>query len=88
VLLRDDITQTVWQLLELVYLDSVSRPTALTFVGLGDDDKKVVLTGFAKEQAIRSQRWSLIVQNLLSAEMGGWRYVPSGKSSKSRQSLS
>jgi hypothetical protein len=83
---HEDIAQTVWQLLELVYLDSVSRPTGLIFAGLVDDDKKVVLTGFAKEQAIRSQRWSLIVQNLLSAEMGGWRYVPSGKSSTSRQS--
>ena len=65
----EDVAQTAWEPLEHVYIEAVGRETARVYMNLGKTAQRVVLKSFAKEQAVRSKRWALIAQNLLSAEL-------------------
>jgi hypothetical protein len=65
----EDVTQTAWDLLEHVYIESVGQQTAQVYMTLGKTAQRVVLKSFAKEQAVRSKRWACIAENLLSAEL-------------------
>jgi hypothetical protein len=67
--LQTQITSSVWELLEQLYLDSSSGRGSGDYAGLTDDEKRAILTDFAKAQAAGSKRWANIAQNLLSAEL-------------------
>jgi hypothetical protein len=66
---KEDVAQNAWELVEHIYIEAVGRQTALAYMNLGKTAQRVVLKSFAKEQAVRSKRWALIAQNLLSAEL-------------------
>ena len=70
------VINAVWQLLEHLYLDAASKQAAGEYACLSDADKRATLIGFAKRQAVTSKRWSGILQDLLSADLDGWRQNP------------
>jgi hypothetical protein len=66
----------VSRLLEELYLDTANRLAADEYTHLSENEKRATLVGFAKMQAATSKRWSRILQDLLSADLDGWRETP------------
>jgi hypothetical protein len=70
------IASNVWRLLEELYLDSADEKTTAAYASADEIAKRPILKDFARRQSATSKRWSQILQNLLSAELDGWRKNP------------
>jgi hypothetical protein len=75
-LLQGPVAYGVWRLLEDLYLDSASQKGACEYASLIETEKRTILRDFTKRQAVKSKRWSHILQNLLSADLEDWRQKP------------
>jgi hypothetical protein len=73
---QPQIASNVWRLLEELYLDFADDKTTAEYVSADEIAKRSILKDFARRQAATSKRWSQILQNLLSAELDGWRKNP------------
>jgi hypothetical protein len=71
---QDQVATGVWQLLEQIYVDSAGDADRSSYSLLSDDEKRAILTEFAKKQAAGSKRWTDITHNLLSAELNQYNY--------------
>ena len=67
-MLVQDHAQTIWTLLEQLYLDAATKQPAEKYASLGEHDKRTVLKDFAKAQAVTSKRWAQILKDLPAAE--------------------
>jgi hypothetical protein len=68
-LLQEPVADNVWRLLEESFLDCAGKAATNKYACLSETEKRPVLIDFAKNQAVSSQRWASIVQNLLSADL-------------------
>jgi hypothetical protein len=75
-LVRLQIESSVWRLLEELYLDSADEKTTAEYASANEIAKRSILEDFARRQSATSKRWSQILQDLLSAELDGWRKNP------------
>jgi hypothetical protein len=68
---------SVWNLLEQLYLDAANKRAAGQYANLSETEKRTTLKDFTKRQAVTSKRWSSILQDILSADLDGWRQITS-----------
>jgi hypothetical protein len=65
-LLQEPVTNSVWKLLEELFLESANQQSTGKYAAMSDADKRSALLEFANEQALISKRWAAIVQDLRS----------------------
>lgn len=75
-LLQTSVPSGAWRLLEELYLDAANKQAADQYASLSETEKRATLKDFTKRQAVTSKRWSHILQNILSADLGDWRQRP------------
>jgi hypothetical protein len=68
---RDQLIKVVWQLVEELYLESATHQAAGAYTASNEAEKRTILNDFAKQQALKSNRWAHILRNLLSADLNG-----------------
>ena len=68
---HDQAVQIVWDLVEELYVESLSKLAKDKHAALNEAEKRTALKDFAKKQAVTSKRWAQILQALLSADMNG-----------------
>jgi hypothetical protein len=73
---QPQIANNIWQLLEELYLDFANEQCTAEFARANEIEKRTILKEFTRRQSATSKRWSQILQNLLSAELDGWRKNP------------
>jgi Mlc titration factor MtfA (ptsG expression regulator) len=66
---RNELIATMWGLVEELYLEPRAPMAINAYAAASDAETRAILTEFAKTQAVTSQRWASIVQNLLSADL-------------------
>ena len=64
-LLQTLVPSGAWRLLEVLYVDAVSKQSADQYASLSETEKRATLRDFTKRQAVTSKRWSQILTNLL-----------------------
>jgi hypothetical protein len=53
-------TEVVWSLLEESYLEEADAKSKTHYRTQNDDEKRATLKAFAKEQSVKSKRWTEI----------------------------
>jgi hypothetical protein len=72
VLPREELIKTVRQLVEQLYLESPrSQANQDAYITSSETEKRTNRKAFARDQAVDSNRWADILQNLLSADLDG-----------------
>jgi hypothetical protein len=56
--------ESVWRMLEEIYLDSVIKARQVAYARSSDRDKRAILMEFARRRAITSKRWQQILREL------------------------
>jgi hypothetical protein len=66
---REHLVNAAWQLVEELYVESLSKLAKDKHAALNEAAKRTVLKDFAKKQAVTSKRWAQILEAFLSAEL-------------------
>ena len=56
-LAKDPQAEAVWSMLEMLYLMELDAKARTHYRNQSDDEKRVALKEFAKEQSLKSKRW-------------------------------
>ena len=67
--LQECIARDVLPLLEELFLAAVDDQTKDRYATSCENEKRIIMKDFVREQAVRSKHWATIAQNLLSAEL-------------------